>query len=176
MWRLILRYTKYNIPYTIYQMNRSNMKKKFLVSVIGGHDCDDRTAKLAEEIGEIIAEEGAVLITGGLAGIMEAASRGAKSKGGLVLGIIPGEDKGDANDYVDIPITTGMGYSRNILVAGTADIIVALPGKYGTLSEIALALNAKKQVLGFGTWDIPGVEKLKTPEELRIVLREWMKK
>ncbi|MGB2600653.1 MAG: TIGR00725 family protein [Candidatus Omnitrophota bacterium] len=146
--------------------------RKFLVSVIGGHECDDSAAKLAEDIGSVVAEEGAVLICGGLAGIMEAACRGAKKSNGLTVGIIPGEDKEAANAYVDIAIATGMGYSRNTLVAGTPDMVVALPGKYGTLSEIGFALNARIPVYGFGTWDIEGVETLKTIEELKTILNE----
>jgi len=144
-------------------------KHKKLVSVIGGHKCDEKTAKLAESIGKIIAESGAVLVCGGLGGIMEAACRGAKSSGGLTVGIIPGEDKKEANDHVDVVITTGMGYSRNTIVAGTPDIIVALPGEYGTLSEIGFALNAKKEVYGFGAWDIPGIKELKDVNELKTV-------
>ena len=143
---------------------------KFMVSVIGGHECDEKTAGLAEGIGALVAESGAVLVCGGLAGIMEAACRGAKRSNGLTVGIIPGEDKKAANKYVDIVIATGMGYSRNTLVAGTADMVVALPGKYGTLSEIGFALNAKIPVYGFGTWDIEGVEPLETIEDLRSIL------
>lgn len=146
--------------------------RKTLVSVIGGHKCGVEEKKLARSIGEVIASEGAVLVSGGLSGIMEAVSEGAKQKGGLTVGIIPGENKDDANCFIDIVITTGMGYSRNALVAGTADIVVALPGEYGTLSEIGFALNAKKPVYGFGTWDIRGVQSLSSPEELREVLRD----
>ncbi|MFC1570251.1 TIGR00725 family protein [Candidatus Omnitrophota bacterium] len=149
-------------------------KGKFLVSVIGGHECDGPTSELAEKVGEVIASSGAVVMTGGLGGIMEAASRGAKKSGGETVGIIPGEDKDAANAFCDIIITTGMGYSRNTLVAGSADLLVALPGKYGTLSEIAFALNSKKPVYGFGTWNIPGVEGLKDPEDLKEVLKKHM--
>ncbi|MFH1553107.1 MAG: TIGR00725 family protein [Candidatus Omnitrophota bacterium] len=151
------------------------MGRRLLVAVIGGHECDSRVEALAEEIGGIIARAGAVLVCGGLGGIMEAASRGAKSSDGYTVGIIPGEDKSSANKFIDIVITTGMGYSRNVIVAGTADLVVALPGEYGTLSEIGIALNAKKPVYGFGTWDLPGVEKLASPEELKKILREHMK-
>lgn len=143
------------------------MSVKFMVAVIGGHDCEREHASLAEKVGGIIAGEGAVLVTGGLGGIMEAASRGASEAGGVTVGIIPGENKRDANDFVDIVIPTGMGYSRNTLVAASADMLVALPGKYGTLSEIAFALNAKKPVYGLKTWDIAGVIKLSSPEDLR---------
>jgi len=145
---------------------------KFLVSVIGGHKADEKSLQLAESVGKTIAEEGAVLVTGGLGGIMEAVSRGAKKAGGIVVGIIPGEDKKEASSFVDIVITTGMGYSRNTIVAGTPDIVIALSGKYGTLSEIGFALNAGKPVYGFDTWDIPGIVKLESVEELRKVIRE----
>jgi len=145
---------------------------EFLVSVIGGHRSAPDEERLAEEVGRAIAEEGAALVTGGLGGVMEAASRGCKNAGGTVIGIIPGERKDEANEYVDIVITTGMGYSRNTLVAGTADMVVAMSGKYGTLSEIGFALNAKKPVYGFNTWDIPGVNKLNSVEELKGVLRK----
>jgi len=152
------------------------IKAKFLVSVIGGHKCDGRTAELAEKAGKVIAEEGAVVLTGGLGGIMEAASRGAKNAGGETVGIIPGENKDSANAFIDIVITTGMGYSRNTLVAGSADMLVALPGKYGTLSEIAFALNAKKPVYGFDAWDIPGVENLESLEDLREAIQKNMQR
>lgn len=146
-------------------------QRRFLVSVIGGHKCDKDTAKIAERIGQIIAEENAVLVCGGLGGIMEAACRGAKEKGGLTIGIIPGGNKNDANKFVDIVITTGMGYSRNTIVAGTPDAVIAFPGEYGTLSEIGFALNAKKRVYGFGTWDIKGIERLENPEQFSEILR-----
>jgi uncharacterized protein (TIGR00725 family) len=150
--------------------------RKFLVSVIGGHECDSATSKLAREIGKIVAEEGATLVCGGLGGIMKEACRGAKEAEGLTVGIIPGEDKNAANEFVDVVIATGMGYSRNTLVAGTADMVVALPGKYGTLSEIAFALNAKMPVYGLNTWDIEGVKALRTTEELRKIIRRNVKR
>lgn len=149
-------------------------KRKILVSVIGGSECDKDTAYMAEEVGNIIGSSGAVLLSGGLGGVMEAASRGAKKSGGLVLGIIPGEEKSDANSFVDIVIPTGMGYSRNALVAGAADIVVAFPGKYGTLSEIGFALNAKKEVYGLETWEIPGIKKLGKLEDLKGIIKSWI--
>lgn len=148
--------------------------RKFLISVIGGHACDEKTAETAEQIGQIIASEGAVLVCGGLGGIMEAACKGAKKKGGITVGIIPGENKNDANKFVDIVIATGMGYSRNTLVVGAADLLVAFPGEYGTLSEIAFALIAKKKVYGLGTWDIKGVIKLKSIDDFRKILKETL--
>lgn len=130
----------------------------------------------AARCGRIVAESGAVLITGGLGGIMEAASRGARENGGLTLGMIPGTDKGKANEFVDIVINTGLGNSRNTLVASTADLVVAFPGQYGTLSEIGFALNAGIPVFGLGTWDIRGVEPLDGPDDMRQVLKEHMER
>ena len=145
-------------------------KRKFLVAVIGGHKCDEGVSDLAEQVGKIVADVGAVLVCGGLGGIMEAASRGAKEAGGLTIGIIPGKDKTQANPFVDIVLPTDMGFSRNTLVVGTADLVVALPGEYGTLSEISFALIGKKPVYGFNTWDIDGVVALKDIGELKDVL------
>jgi len=145
-------------------------KKKFIIGVIGGHSCDEKTAKIAQELGGEIARLGAILVCGGLGGIMEAAARGAKENGGVTVGILPGEDKSEANQYIDIPIATGLGYTRNTLVTTAADLIIALPGKYGTLSEIGFALNAKKTVIGIGTWDIEGIIKVKTPKEAFIYI------
>jgi uncharacterized protein (TIGR00725 family) len=150
------------------------MNRKFLVSVVGGHKCDEAVGELAEKIGEIIAGSGAVLVCGGLGGIMERAAIGAKKNGGLTIGIIPGNKKDNANEYVDIVIPSDMGYSRNTLVAGTGDMVIALPGEYGTLSEISFALIDKKPVYGFGTWDIPGVRQLSEVEELGKILEETM--
>lgn len=96
---------------------------------------------------------------------MEAVSRGVKEGGGTTIGLLPSEDKNDANPFIDIPLATGLGYTRNTLVVGCADVVVALPGSYGTLSEIAFALNAGKPVIGLGSWKIPGVIRVRTPEE-----------
>ena len=96
---------------------------------------------------------------------MKAVSKGAKDRGGLTIGILPQATKEVANPYVDIPIATGLGYTRNTIVVGCADAVVAFEGEYGTLSEIAFALNMKKPVIGIGSWDIPGVTQVKTPEE-----------
>lgn len=140
-------------------------KQKLLIGVVGGHSCNEKTAQLAQKIGAEIAKLGAILICGGLGGIMEQVAKGAKENGGLTVGILPNEDKNDANPFIDVPIATGLGYARNTLVATASDIIIALTGKYGTLSEIAFALNEGKTVLGIGTWDIKGIIKVETPEE-----------
>ena len=131
-------------------------RKKMMIAVLGGHTCDTRTARLAQRLGAEIAKLGAIVVCGGLGGVMEAVAKGAKRAKGVTVGILPSEDKKDANQYIDIAITTGMGYTRNTLVVGSADIVVALPGKYGTLSEIAFALNAKKPVISLGSWNIDG--------------------
>ena len=104
--------------------------------------------------------------------MMEAACKGAKSAGARTIGILPGHDKQEANPYVDIPIVTGLGYMRNNLVVKNADIVIAIDGKEGTLSEIAFALQMKKPILGIDTWDIPGVIKVKDAQEAIA----WIKK
>jgi hypothetical protein len=109
---------------------------------------------MAEEVGRAIAEAGAVLVCGGLGGVMEAACRGARAGGGLTVGILPGRDRAEANRHVDIAIPTGMGEARNALVVRAADAVVAVDGEYGTLSEIALALQAGIPVVGLDTWEL----------------------
>jgi hypothetical protein len=137
-----------------------------IISVIGAGSCSRDIYKIAEETGRLIATSGAVLVTGGLGGVMEAASKGAKGAGGTVVGILPGTDKENANPYVDIPVITGMGHARNVIVAHSADAVIAIAGEYGTLSEIAIALKIGKPVVGLRTWDnIDGVIKVGTPEE-----------
>lgn len=141
-----------------------NTNKK-IISVIGGHNCNKEVAKLSYEIGRAVAKLEAVLVCGGLGGAMEAACQGAKSENGLTIGIITSYDKKDANEYCDIVIPSGLGFARNVLVVQSADVIVALPGEYGTLSEVAYALQFKKPVISLNSWDIPGVIKVKTIDE-----------
>jgi uncharacterized protein (TIGR00725 family) len=136
------------------------------IAVIGGHSCTKEIAGIAEELGRAIGGLGATLICGGLTGVMEASCRGAKSAGAKTIGILPGHDQAEANPYVDIPIATGLGYMRNNLVVKNADIVVAIDGKEGTLSEIAFALQMQKPILGIQTWDIPGVIKVRNAQEV----------
>ena len=124
------------------------------IGVIGGSEVPPETAKLAEEVGREIAQSGAVLICGGLAGVMEAACKGASDAGGLTIGILPGEDRSYANPYVKIPIVTGIGYARNVAVVRTSEAIIAIDGSYGTLTEIGYALQAGIPVIGLGTWTL----------------------
>ena len=136
-----------------------------IISVIGGSKCSDETGKIAQEIGKNIAKSGLILACGGLGGVMEAAAKGAKENGGLTIGILPGERKTDANPYIDIAIPTGLGLARNTLVVRVADLIIALPGEYGTLSEISFALILKKTVINLGNWDIAGTIKAENVAE-----------
>ncbi|HEV8353866.1 MAG TPA: TIGR00725 family protein [bacterium] len=125
-----------------------------LIAVIGESAFSDPASEpRAEEIGRLIGAAGDVLICGGLSGVMEAACRGAKSAGGMTVGILPGADRADANRFVDVAIATGLGEMRNVIIVMNADGVVAIGGGYGTLSEIGHALRAGKPVVGLGTWE-----------------------
>jgi len=143
-----------------------------IIGVIGTSGADRRAARDAYEVGRLIARRGAVMICGGLTGVMEAAARGAREEGGLTIGVLPGDDPRQANPYIDIPIVTGMGYARNIIIVRSARAVIAIGGSYGTLSEIAYALNLRVPLIGLGTWDIAKIDEgetgmlmVKTPEE-----------
>ncbi len=122
------------------------------IAVIGGNQCSEEIARLAEEVGRELAKRGVVLICGGLGGVMEAACRGAKREGGMTVGILPGNSRHEANPHVQIPIVTGMGYARNVIVVKSVQAVIAVDGGYGTLSEIAFALQYNIPVIGVGTW------------------------
>jgi uncharacterized protein (TIGR00725 family) len=126
--------------------------RRRLVAVCGESDPQTSLAELAFELGRGIAERDAVLICGGLTGVMEHAARGARAAGGLTIGLLPGEDIDDANPYIDLAIATGLGHARNAILARSADGVVALGGGLGTLSEIALALRNKRPTIGIQTW------------------------
>ncbi len=128
-------------------------KKKF-IAVIGGGQCSKEEAKLAEEVGRELARQGAILVCGGLGGVMEAACKGASSQGGVTIGILPGDSRQAANPYIQIPIVTGMGYARNITVVKSAQAVIAIGGNYGTLSEISHALQSGIPVIGLNTWSL----------------------
>jgi uncharacterized protein (TIGR00725 family) len=123
-----------------------------LVAVCGESDPQTSLAELAFELGRAIAQRDAVLICGGLTGVMEHAARGARAAGGLTLGLLPGEATDDANQYIDVAIATGLGHARNAILARTADGVVAVGGGLGTLSEIALALRNRTPTIGLQTW------------------------
>ena len=135
------------------------------VAVVGGAECSKEVYEVAREVGRLIAGKRWVLISGGGGGVMEAVCCGAKEEGGVTVGILPGYNIEGANAYLDVKIPTGLGYARNTLVVRAADALIAIAGKYGTLSEIAFAFNEGKKVVGIDTWDIKGVIKVKTPQE-----------
>ncbi len=151
-------------------------KQKITISVIGGSSIGSKTEELAEKVGKMIAELDCVLVCGGLGGAMESAAKGAKKAGGLTIGILPGKEKADANLYIDIALPTTIGYARNTIVSACADIVVALPGSYGTHSEICYALIYNRPVIDLGNWDIPGVIKVKDLEEAQIKIMKLIKK
>lgn len=142
-----------------------DIRKRIRIAVIGGSRPGRQALDTALEVGRLIARSGAVVVCGGLGGVMEAASRGAREEGGLVVGILPGNFPVDANPWIDIPIVTGLGYTRNALVVMNADAIIAVDGEYGTLSEIAHGLIHGKKVVGLRTWDVRGVTVAETAEE-----------
>ena len=125
-----------------------------IISVIGAGEPTPETALLAQEVGRELARRDATVVCGGLGGVMEAVCRGAKSAGGRTIGILPGSDPTEANQWVDIPICTGMGYARNVIVVKTGRAVIAVGGAYGTLSEIGHALGDGIPVIGLKTWDL----------------------
>ncbi|WP_163327934.1 TIGR00725 family protein [Desulfurobacterium thermolithotrophum] len=130
----------------------------------GGVQKGSELYKVAEEIGYLVAKRGYVLICGGLFGVMEAGAKGAKKAGGLTIGILPEYDS-PSNQYIDIRIPTGMGQARNVLVVSSSDIVVAVGGSYGTLSEIGHALKLDKKVIGYRTWEIEGIKNFVEAED-----------
>ncbi|MDQ7801854.1 MAG: TIGR00725 family protein [Armatimonadota bacterium] len=136
------------------------MSRRLHIGVIGEQDARPEMCRMAEQVGREIARRGGVLVCGGLGGVMEAAARGAVEEGGLVVGILPGTRAEEANPYVGVPVVTGLGEARNVIVVRTSDAVVAVGGSYGTLSEIAYALKLGVPVVGLGTWELsrPGLQ------------------
>jgi hypothetical protein len=130
------------------------MKHQPVIAVCGAGACDAHIVALAEEVGRRIAEAGATLVCGGLGGVMEAACRGAVGAGGLTIGILPGLSRAEANPFVQVAIPTNMGHARNVILVQTANVVIAISGEYGTLSEIALARKCGLSVVGLHTWDL----------------------
>ena len=122
------------------------------ISVIGSGEATPEAIRLAEEVGRELGRRGVTVVTGGLFGVMEAASRGVKEAGGTTIGILPGSDPTEANSYVDIAICTGIGYARNVIVVRSGRAVIAVSGAFGTLSEIAHALGDDIPVIGLNTW------------------------
>ena len=133
--------------------------------MVGPGDADPEQRRVAEEVGRLLAQAGAIVVTGGCGGVMEAASKGAHEAGGTTLGILPGADRREANEWVSVAVPTGMGEARNALVVRAADAVVAVGGAWGTLSEIALARKTGKSVAALDSWDLDGVDRFETPAE-----------
>lgn len=130
------------------------MKKKLYIGVIGGSSCTDEVAELAESVGKEIAKAGAILLCGGLGGVMEAACKGTKQAGGTTIGILPSWNRESANQYVDYPVATGLGDMRNLMVVKNSDAVIALEGRYGTLSEIVFCLNSGTPLISLSNWNV----------------------
>ena len=142
------------------------------IGVIGGSDVSPAVAAQAEEVGREIARRGGALVCGGMGGVMEAACRGAAAEGGLTIGIVPGNSRAEANPWIRIPIVTGIGYARNVAVVKTSQAVIAVDGSYGTLTEIAYALQSGIPVIGLGTWSVslngqeePAIDRASGPRE-----------
>ncbi|UCC43887.1 MAG: TIGR00725 family protein [Candidatus Zixiibacteriota bacterium] len=128
--------------------------RKPVIAVVGASKCSRKLREMAALVGKYVAENGGVIVCGGMGGIMEGASRGAREAGGTTIGILPTDNKEDANEYVEYVIPTGFGQARNVMVVRSADAVVAFPGKFGTLSEMALALQAKIPVVSVSAWKL----------------------
>lgn len=135
-------------------MGKPSSDKRLIIAVIGGGQCSAKEATLAEAVGRELAKRGAILLCGGLGGVMEAACRGATIESGLTIGILPSDDPTTCNPYVQIPIATGVGYARNIAVVKSAQAVIAIDGDYGTLSELGYALKTAIPVIGLNTWSL----------------------
>lgn len=148
------------------------MNKKTYITVIGAGAGDTATDAHAEEVGRGVARAGAVLVCGGMGGVMAAACRGAREEGGTTIGILPGLSRADANPHLDYSICTGVGHARNLAVAASGDAVIAVGGEFGTLSEIGLALKAGRPVVLLGSWEVrregrvpDGIAVATTPQE-----------
>jgi len=130
------------------------MQPTLYIAVVGGGTCDPDTLRRAERVGQLLAERGAVLVCGGLGGVMEGACRGARAKGGTTVGFLPTTARSSANPYVSVALPTGLGEARNTLVVRASDALIAIGGEFGTLSEIAFALKVGVPVVGLDTWEL----------------------
>ncbi|MCP5106678.1 MAG: TIGR00725 family protein [bacterium] len=154
----------------------NNLSRRKRVGIIGGNAPDAQSQKNAERMGQLIAENGYILVNGGMRGVMEASARGAKGAGGFVIAITPGKSREEGNSYSDVVIPTGLGYMRNPMVVLNADILVAIDGSYGTLSEIAYTQIYNRTVFGLNTWAIEGVIPLSSPEEVIERINQYFNK
>jgi uncharacterized protein (TIGR00725 family) len=162
------------------QQVQSGHASRSIIGVIGGQEAGDDALSTAYDVGFAVGQAGHVLLTGGRSGVMREACRGAREGGGLTLAVLPGDDSSDANEFVDIPVITGMGFARNTIIARTAHALIAIDGAYGTLSEIAFGLIAATPVIGLGTWvleapdgsDVPIVHAADASEAVRLAIEQ----
>ncbi|MFH0844031.1 MAG: TIGR00725 family protein [Pseudomonadota bacterium] len=149
------------------------MNSAIYVGIIGAGDCPGSIYETARKVGYRIGQKGWVLVCGGLGGVMEGAARGCREAGGMSVGILPGLERASANPYIQVALTTGLGDGRNLLVVRAADVLVAIAGGYGTLSEIGFALKTGKPVIGLHTWErIEGIRYVSDPGEVIPVMEE----
>jgi uncharacterized protein (TIGR00725 family) len=147
-------------------MNGENMAQPVYIAVIGGSEISVELAEMARNVGREVARKGAVLLCGGLGGVMAAAAQGAQEAGGVSLGILPDGDRSRANPFLTYTIATNLGHARNMLIAHSADAVIAVDGSYGTVSEAAIALKLGKPVIALQViWDLPGLQRADTAEE-----------
>ena len=146
------------------QYSRDTMAPRY-VAVCGQSEPDEAAMAAAGEVGRLLAEAGAVVVCGGLGGVMEAVSRGAAEAGGTVVGVLPGENRRAANEYVTIALATGLGQARNAVIATAADAMIAIGQGWGTLSEVALARRLGRRVVGLRSWEVEGVQAAASPVE-----------
>ena len=145
------------------------------ISVFGGRDITPEVYEDTLEIGRRLAEEGYLVFCGGGAGVMEAIAKGVHDEGGIVVGVLKGQDLEEGNKYLTVPIATGIGIARNAILAYNCDAAIAISGQYGTLSEIAYAFQLKKPVIGYKTWDIDSVVCANSPSDVVIKLKKELK-
>lgn len=146
---------------------------KELIAVIGAGECTSEIYEQAYQLGQMLGDNGFTVVCGGLSGVMEAVSKGVKSTNGTTIGILPGNETSEANKYIDFGIATGMGIGRNIILIKSASVVIAVNGKYGTLSELAFALQLNKPVIGLNTWDVSGnIIKAGSAEEAVLRVKE----
>ncbi|MDD2900932.1 MAG: TIGR00725 family protein [Syntrophales bacterium] len=153
------------------------MSNPLYVAVIGGGEAPPKILDLAREVGREVARRGAVLLCGGLGGVMAAAAQGAQEEGGVSLGILPDPDRSRANPYLTYSIPTNLGHARNVLIAHAADALIALDGSHGTISEAAIGLKMGKPVIGLQvTWEVPGLQRAATPGDAVAAALEMLAK
>jgi uncharacterized protein (TIGR00725 family) len=153
-----------NFEAKVYRINFLAVSKRY-VAVCGASEATPSQIDAAREVGKLLARNGVVVLNGGYGGVMEAVSEGAAGEGGTVVGILSGDDRTAANPHLTVAIATGLGQARNNVIVTAADSVIAIGAGWGTLSEIALARRLGRSVVALDTWDVKGLEVVKTPAE-----------